>query len=353
MTQKTLRSLSDLVAAGLVSSDRLEELQSVAARYAIAISPAIEDLIDRSDPDDPIARQFVPNPAEGVMSPDERADPIGDDSHSPVDCLVHRYPDRVLLKLVYVCPVYCRFCFRREMVGPLGRRLPSRETLAAAYAYIRSHPEIWEVILTGGDPLVLSPRRLRAVVRDLAAIDHVKILRVHTRMPVASPTRVTRDLVRALKTRGKASYVVLHANHPRELTMEVLAACGRFIDAGIPMLGQTVLLRGVNDDAATLGELMRRLVEGRIKPYYLHHADLAPGTQHLRTTIAEGQSLMRSLRGRISGLCQPTYVLDIPGGSGKVPIGPQYLTTEPHESAGAVRYQVEDVCGGQHTYPPG
>jgi lysine 2,3-aminomutase len=353
MTQKTLRSLSDLVAAGLISSARMEELQTVAARYAIAISPAIEDLIDPSDPEDPIARQFVPNPAESILSSDERPDPIGDDAHSPIDGLVHRYPDRVLLKLVYVCPVYCRFCFRREMVGPLGRRAPSREALAAAYTYIRNHPEIWEVILTGGDPLVLSPRRLRTVVRDLAAIDHVKILRVHTRLPVALPKRVTRDLVRALKAQDKATYIVLHANHPRELTSEVLAACARFIDAGIPMLSQTVLLRGVNDDAATLGELMRRLVEGRIKPYYLHHADLAPGTQHLRTTIAEGQALMRSLRGRTSGLCQPTYVLDIPGGSGKVPIGPQYLTTEPHESAEAVHYQVEDVRGIQHTYPPG
>jgi lysine 2,3-aminomutase len=353
MTQKTLRSLSDLVAAGLISSDRMEELQSVAARYAIAISPTIEDLIDPSDPADPIARQFVPNPAESVVSSDERADPIGDDAYSPVDGLVHRYPDRVLLKLVYVCPVYCRFCFRRDMVGPLGRGAPSPEALAAAYAYIRSHPEIWEVILTGGDPLMLSSRRLRGVVRNLAAIDHVKILRVHTRIPVVSPARVTRDLVRALKAHGKATYVVVHANHPRELTLEVLAACGRFIDAGIPMLSQTVLLRGVNDEAATLGELMRRLVEGRIKPYYLHHADLAPGTQHLRTTIAEGQALMRSLRGRISGLCQPNYVLDIPGGSGKVPIGPQYLTPGPDVSTGAVRYQVEDIRGVEHPYPPG
>jgi lysine 2,3-aminomutase len=352
MTQKTLRSLPDLVAAGLISSDRLEELQSVAARYAIAISPAIEDLIDPSDPEDPIARQFVPNPTESVVAPDERADPIGDDAHSPLDGLVHRYPDRVLLKLVYICPVYCRFCFRREMVGPHGRRAPSREALAAAYAYIRSHPEIWEVILTGGDPLVLSPRRLRAVVRDLATIDHVKVLRVHTRIPVAWPARVTRDLVRALRAQGKATFVVLHANHPRELTSEVLAACARFIDTGIPMLSQTVLLRGVNDDAATLGDLMKRLVEGRIKPYYLHHADLAPGTGHLRTTVAEGQALMRSLRSRISGLCQPTYMLDIPGGSGKVPIGPQYLTAETLESA-AVRYQVEDARGVRHMYRSG
>jgi len=352
MADKTLRTASALAEAELISSDRIAQLQSIAAQYAIAISPAIVDLIDPSDQHDPIARQFVPDPAERVVSPHERADPIGDDAHSPVDGLVHRYADRVLLKLVYVCPVYCRFCFRREMVGPRGRRALSAEAIAAAYAYIRAHPEIWEVILTGGDPLVLSPRRLRAVARDLAAIEHVKVLRVHTRVPIASPARVTRDLVRALKVQGKAAYVVLHANHPRELTSEALAACARFIDAGIPMLSQTVLLRGVNDDAETLGKLMRRLVEGRIKPYYLHHADLAPGTAHLRTTIADGQALMRQLRGHHSGLCQPAYVLDIPGGSGKVPIGPQYLAAEPDESAGPVRYQIEDVSGVRHTYPP-
>jgi lysine 2,3-aminomutase len=352
MIRKTLRSASDLVEAGFISADRMAQLQSVAAQYAIAISPAITDLIEPGDPRDPIARQFVPDPAERVVSPHERADPVGDDAHSPVEGIVHRYPDRVLLKLVYVCPVYCRFCFRREMVGPRGRRALSGEVLAAAYAYIRTHPEIWEVILTGGDPLVVSPRRLRAVVRDLAAIDHVKILRVHTRVPVVSPTRVTADLVRALKAQGKATYVVLHANHPRELSSEALAACARFIDAGIPMLSQTVLLRGVNDNAETLGMLMRRLVEGRIKPYYLHHADLAPGTAHLRTTIGEGQALMRVLRYRQSGLCHPTYVLDIPGGSGKVPIGPQYLTAGLDESAGPVRYQVEDSSGMRHTYPP-
>jgi lysine 2,3-aminomutase len=352
MIRKTLRSASDLVEAGFISADRMAQLQSVAAQYAIAISPAITDLIGRGDPRDPIARQFVPDPAERVVLPHERADPIGDDAHSPLEGVVHRYADRVLLKLVYVCPVYCRFCFRREMVGPRGRRAMSGEALAAAYAYIRTHPEIWEVILTGGDPLVLSPRRLRAVARDLAAIDHVKVLRVHTRIPVASPARITAGLVRALKAQGKATYVVLHANHPRELTSEALAACARFIDAGIPMLSQTVLLRGVNDDAETLGKLMRCFVEGRIKPYYLHHADLVPGTAHLRTTIGEGQALMRVLRARQSGLCHPTYVLDIPGGLGKVPIGPQYLTAELGESVGPVRYQVEDARGERHTYPP-
>jgi lysine 2,3-aminomutase len=348
MNDKTLRYAPDLVEAGLIPPDRMAQLQKVAAQYAVAISPALVDLIDPLDPNDPIARQFVPSAAELDAAADESADPIGDDAHSPVEGLVHRYPDRVLLKLVHICPAYCRFCFRREMVGPDGRETLSSEALEAAYAYIHNHSEIWEVILTGGDPLLLSPRRLRAVVRALAAIDHVKVIRVHTRVPVASPERITRDLIEALKAAGKATYVVLHANHPRELTVDALSACARFIDAGIPMLSQTVLLRGVNDNAQALGDLMRRFVEHRIKPYYLHQADLAPGTAHLRTTIAEGQGLVRGLRGRYSGLCQPTYVLDIPGGFGKVPVGPQYLAS----MCGDDRYQIEDVHGDRHAYPP-
>src|SRR5205814_8452642 len=261
---------------------------------------------------DPIARQFGPDPAELQARPEETPDPIGDDAHSPVEGIVHRYPDRVLLKLVHVCPVYCRFCFRREMVGPARRRTLSPAALDAALDYVRVHPEIWEVILTGGDPLILSPRRLRDVMQRLAAIAHVKIVRVHTRVPVADPSRITPELVRALKVGGKASYVVLHANHARELTRRARGACARLIDAGIPMLSQSVLLRGVNDDAATLDALMRALVECRIKPYYLHHGDLAPGTAHLRTSLTEGRDLMRALHGRYSGLCQPHYVLDIP-----------------------------------------
>jgi len=343
---RTLRRPAELVAAGLTPPERLGDLERVAARYAVAISPALAELIDPSDPHDPIARQFVPDPAELAVAAEERADPIGDDTMSPVTGIVHRYPDRVLLKLVHVCPVYCRFCFRREMVGPHGRPALTPAELASALGYIRERPAIWEVILTGGDPLVLSARRLRAVVRDLAAIEHVKVIRAHTRMPVAAPDRVTRELVRALKVKGKATYVVLHVNHPRELSPAARAACARMVDAGIPMLSQSVLLRGVNDDAATLGALMRALVETRIKPYYLHHGDLAPGTAHLRTGIDQGQELMRALRGRYSGLCQPTYVLDIPGGAGKVPIGPSYIVGS--EPAGALA--VIDPEGRRHGY---
>ncbi|MGO8922854.1 MAG: lysine-2,3-aminomutase-like protein [Xanthobacteraceae bacterium] len=339
---KTLRSASDLVGAQLIRPDRLTALQNVAARYAVAITPAIVDLIDAADPHDPIALQFVPDERELETLLEENTDPIGDEAHSPVPAVVHRYPDRVLLKVVNVCAVYCRFCFRREMVGP-GRGALTGKTLAAALDYIARTPQIWEVILTGGDPLLLPPRRLKDVMTRLAAIDHVKVIRLHTRIPVAAPERVTPALVRALRS-TKATFMVLHANHARELGEQARAACARVIDAGIPMLSQSVLLRGINDDAETLGALMRALVECRIKPYYLHHADLASGTAHLRTSIPEGQALMRALHGRYSGLCQPNYVLDIPGGHGKSPIGPIYLSADGS--------QITDFKGARHVYPP-
>ena len=343
---KTLRSPRALTEAGLIAPDRLPALERVAERYAVAITPAMAELIDGSDDADPIGRQFLPRTDELDLHPSEAADPIGDAAHGPVEGIVHRYSDRVLLKLTHTCAVYCRFCFRREMVGPDGLGNLSAQALDAALAYIGDRPDIWEVILSGGDPLVLSPRRLRAVMDRLAAIEHVKVVRFHTRMPVVDPAAITPDLVAALKCEGKAVYVALHANHARELTPTARAACARMVEAGLPMLGQTVLLAGVNDDAETLGQLMRAMVETRIKPYYLHHGDLAPGTGHFRTTIAEGQVLMRTLRGRFSGLCQPTYVLDIPGGHGKVPMGPNYLSGEATNAS-----SVEDQNGRKHVYP--
>ena len=339
---KTLRSARDLAGAELIPADRIPALERVAAQYAVAITPALAELIDPADPHDPIGLQFLPSEAELDVLPGESGDPVGDEIHSPVEGIVHRYRDRCLLKLTHACATYCRFCFRREMVGPGGIKTLDAKALDAAMAYIAGRPEIWEVILTGGDPLVLSPRRLKDAMARLAAIPHVKVVRLHTRVPAVDPERITPALVKALKCAGKAVYVALHANHPRELTQEARAACARFIDAGIPMLSQTVLLKGVNDDAETLGALMRAFVETRIKPYYLHHGDLAPGTSHLRTTIEDGQAVMRALRGRWSGLCQPTFVLDIPGGHGKVPVGPGYL-------ADGV---VEDPNGVKRAYPP-
>jgi lysine 2,3-aminomutase len=235
------------------------------------------------------------------------------------------------------------------MVGPGKPNGLSSEALARALDYIAAHSEIWEVILTGGDPLMLSPRRLRAVMKTLAGIAHVKVVRIHTRVPIADPARITPALVRAIKASGKATYVAVHVNHPRELSAQACAAIGRMADNGLVLLGQSVLLKGVNDDPEALGALMRTMVECRIKPYYLHHADLAPGTAHLRTDIATGQTLMRRLRGRFSGLCQPTYVLDIPGGHGKSPLGPTYVEQTTGERNGA--WMIEDYTGRRHFYP--
>ena len=341
---KTLRE-QDLVPAGLVEASRLGEIRRVAGEFAVALTADVAALIDPANSADPIAAQFVPNGAELEIARDERTDPIGDAHWSPIPGIVHRYPDRVLLKPTLLCPVYCRFCFRREVVGKRPVML-DQSALASAFDYIRRRPEIWEIIVTGGDPFVLAPRRLAEIVHTLDRISHVAVIRFHTRVPMVDPSRVKPALVRALAAE-KAVYVVVHANHPRELTQAAKEALTRLTRAGIPLLSQTVLLRGVNDDAAVLEALFRGLVAMRVKPYYLHHADLAPGTAHFRTGIAAGQQLVRSLRGRISGLCQPTYVLDIPGGYGKVPIAPCAVSMA-GEAGG---WNVEDGAGVQHTYP--
>lgn len=337
-----IKSVEALVDADLVRDPG--GLNPVAEKYAISITPAVLALIDPNDPDDPIARQYVPSPEELVTVPEERADPIGDLAHSPVEGIVHRYPDRVLLKAVHVCPVYCRFCFRREMVGPQGLGTLTPAELDAAIDYIAAHDEIWEVILTGGDPLVLSPRRLRVIMEKLAGISHVKVVRFHTRVPVVEPERVDAEMVAALKASGKVTYLAIHANHPRELTVAARAGFDLLIDGGIMLISQTVLLAGVNDTVETLAELMRGFVENRIRPYYLHHPDLAPGTGHFRVGIEAGQALVGALRGRISGLCQPTYVLDIPGGYGKADIGTASIVG----SDGC--FTVRDWQGGEHDY---
>lgn len=342
----TLRTVDALIAAGLAPEDERTALEQVADAYAVAVTPAMAALIDREDAGDPIGRQFVPSADERTVAAAERFDPIGDEAFSPVPGVVHRYPDRVLLKPTHTCPVYCRFCFRREVVGPEGAGNLSAAELEAALDYIRRTPAVWEVILTGGDPLVLSPRRIGEIVRALDAISHVGAIRIHTRVPAVAPERIDTAMLAALQS-GTTVYVALHANHARELTSEARAACRRLIDAGIAMLSQSVLLRGINDDIDTLAGLMRAFVETGIRPYYLHHPDLARGTGHFRVSIAEGQALMRALRGRVSGLCQPTYVLDIPGGHGKSPIGPVYLA-EP--GAGNAEALVEDYQGRMHAY---
>jgi lysine 2,3-aminomutase len=304
----------------------------------VAIPDALARLVEH--PDDPIGRQVVPHESELVALPGEAPDPIGDDALSPVPGIVHRYPDRALLKPLLVCPVYCRFCFRREHVGPGGGVLGEAE-LNAAFSWLEAHPAVTEVILTGGDPLMLSPRRLRALVERLSALPHLDTIRVHSRVPVADPGRLTAALADALDTE-KAMWLVVHANHARELTEEARAALRLVQARGVPVLGQSVLLRGVNDTPEALEALLRAMVRARVKPYYLHQLDPAPGTSRFRVPIEEGRALLANLRGRVTGLAWPTYVLDIPGGHGKVPLAQSWV------EGGRVR----DPWGGLHPLEP-
>ncbi len=324
---RALTTVKDLAAAGLIQGDRMSQLEPVGHRYAIAITAAMARAIDPSDPNDPIARQFLPSEAELESSPTQLSDPIGDERHSPVKGVVHRHRDRALLKLTLVCPVYCRFCFRREMVGPGAGQMLTPAELDCALSYIEQHSEIAEVILTGGDPLMLSARRLATVTRRIELIRHVSLIRYHSRVPVADPGRISNKLVQAVRS-NRATWLVVHVNHPRELSMEAITAISKFIDAGIPVLSQSVLLKGVNDNLETLQRLMRALVAVRVKPYYLHHMDLAPGTAHFRTGVAEGQALVAELRRTVSGIAFPNYVLDIPGGYAKAQLALSEVATD-------------------------
>jgi lysine 2,3-aminomutase len=315
-TTRTLKTPAELIEAGLLPADALAAAEQVATHYAIAIPPTLAARI--TSPSDPLGLQFLPHPAELITALHESPDPIGDDALSPLPGIVHRYPDRALLKPLLACPVYCRFCFRREHVGPDGGLLSSAE-LAAAYTYLDSHKGIREVILTGGDPLILSPRRLSEILRRLDAIPHIEILRIHTRVPIATPESITPALLAALETE-KPLYIAVHANHAAEFSPATFTATRALSRLGIPLLGQTVLLKGVNDDAPTLAELLRTMLRARIKPYYLHQLDPAPGTARFHVPVERGRELLATLRGQISGTALPTYIFDRPGGLGKIPL---------------------------------
>ena len=327
-------------------ANRQKEMQKrISERYAFRTTKTIESLITGTPDNDPIARQYIPQAQELVTTPQENDDPIGDEAHSPIKGIVHRYPDRVLFKPANICAVYCRYCFRREHVGPNSEILNMQER-EAALGYIRDNKSIWEVILTGGDPLILSPRQLKHIMDALNEINHVKIIRFHTRIPIADPARITTELLSSLKS-DKALYMPLHINHAREITQENITAIKTLQKSGITLLSQSVLLKGVNDNIETLEELYRTLVELGIKPYYLHHPDFAPGTGHFRVSIEEGQALVKQLLGRLSGLCQPTYMLDIPGGYGKIPLTPCYIKELEKNT-----YTLENYKGESFSYPP-
>ena len=306
-------------------------LAKVEQNFSTRLTPEVLQQIKSASLDDPIYRQYVPHTDELNFRADELADPIGDKTHSPVKGIIHRYPDRLLLTATHTCAVYCRFCFRRENVGKAEATL-SKAEMDAAFAYIAAHTEVSEVILSGGDPLILSDRRIGEILTRLSAIAHIQVIRFHTRVPLVDPARITPALVKLLRVRP-AVYMVLHVNHVAELSAAVKKALARLARAGVPLLSQSVLLKGVNDSAEVLEDLFRALVANRVTPYYLHHLDKARGTSHFGVSIARGQEIMRQLRGRLSGIAQPTYVIDIPGGHGKVPIGPQYLNEAQNEIA--------------------
>jgi lysine 2,3-aminomutase len=339
----TLRTPAQLAAAGLIPADAVDALNVVAARYAVALSPAVVQAVAAGGRDGPTARQYLPSVEELAVRADEVSDPIGDGAHSPVKGVVHRYPDRALLMPTQVCAVYCRFCFRRDNVGPSAGTLTDAE-LDAALDYIRGTPAIWEVILTGGDPLVLSARRLRAILSALDDIPHVATVRIHSRVPVAAPERIDGALLNVLAETHKPVNLAIHCNHADELSAEAVAACRKLRRGGVALFGQSVLLKGVNDDATTLEALFRAMLAAGIKPYYLHQLDRAPGTSRFAVPLARGRAIVKALRGKLSGLAQPTYVLDIPGGAGKVPIGPDFL------AQGTDEYVVEDPVGVRHAY---
>ncbi len=328
--------------ADLVKSD--PDLELVLDRYAFGVNDHVMSAMRSTDArTDPVARQYIPLAEELSTHQGDSVDPIGDYAHAPVKGIVHRYPDRVLFKATSVCPVYCRYCFRKTMVGPEGHRI-SKADHAAALDYIRQSTGIHEVILTGGDPLMLSSQRLDDILTQIEAINHIDILRIHSRVLTADPARIDEAMLRAL-TRDKILYYVMHVNHVQELTPQVVDAIAAMRRVGVVMLSQSVLLRGVNDNAEALRDLFQALVRYGVKPYMLHHPDRSPGTGHFYVSIDRGQDIMRQLRGHISGLCMPDYVLDIPGGYGKIPLTPEYL-----EKDSALGYRVRDYRGNIHHY---
>lgn len=293
------------------------------AGLPIRVTPYYLGLCDKDDPRCPIRMQCVPHADESAEVPGDLVDPLGEVAHEVAPHLVQRYPDRALLLATDRCAVYCRFCTRSRMVGD-GGGVASLDRLAPAFAYLAAHPEVRDVIISGGDPLTTSTERLIRLLARLREIPSVETIRLATRVPVTLPQRITGEFVRALR-RYHPLWVMTHFNHPRELSPESARACRLLVDHGFPVMNQTVLLRGINDDAETLSALFRGLVRWRVRPYYLLQMDPVRGTAHLRTPLARGIAIMEQLQGRLTGIALPKLIVDTPGGMGKVPVGPDYI----------------------------
>ncbi|HOP57657.1 MAG TPA: lysine 2,3-aminomutase [Bacillota bacterium] len=303
-----------------------KEINSVLNKFRMAITPYYLTLIDPDDPNDPIRKQAIPGIDELVVGKYDMNDPLSEDVDSPVPGLTHRYPDRVLFLITDMCSMYCRHCTRRRFAGQLDNRLP-QENIDKAIEYIREHPEIRDVLLSGGDALLVPDEFLEDIIKRLREIDHVEIIRIGTRTPVVMPQRITDDLVMMLR-KYHPIWVNTHFNHYNEITPESKAAIDKMADAGIPLGNQSVLLRGVNDSVVTMRKLVNKLVEIRVRPYYLYQCDLSMGIGHFRTPVSKGIEIMEGLRGHTSGYCVPTYVIDAPGGGGKIPVMPNYVISQ-------------------------
>jgi len=292
----------------------------------MAITPYYLSLIDPSNPNDPVRLQAIPRLAEGNISHVDMADPLHEDADAPVPGMTHRYPDRVLLLLTDQCAMYCRHCTRRRKAGEHDAPMP-RENVDKAIQYIKEHKEVRDVILSGGDPLTLGDERLDEVLGKLAEIDHVDIVRIGSRLPVVLPQRITESLLGVLR-KYKFVWLNTHFNHPNELAEENVKALARLAETGVVMGNQSVLLKGINDHVDVMKQLLHKLVRNRVRPYYIYQCDLSEGIAHFRTPISKGIEIMESLRGHTSGLCIPTYVVDAPGGGGKIPVMPNYIISQ-------------------------
>ena len=315
-----IRTLAQLESMLQLSEEEREALVQGGTLLPVGISPYYMSLLDPDDPRHPLRRTVVPTLNEFVRTAGEADDPLGEDSHSPVPGLVHRYPDRVLLLPLDFCSTYCRYCTRSRVVGH-GELMPQEKRLMAAFDYLRQTPEVRDVLISGGDALALGDDKLEWILSQLRSIPNIEFIRIGTKMPAVLPQRITRDLCRILR-RYHPIWMSAHFIHPDECTPETAQACGRLVDAGIPLGSQTVLLKGVNDDVDTMKHLMHKLLLMRVRPYYLYQCDPISGSSHFRTPVAKGLEIIEGLRGHTTGYAVPTYVIDAPGGGGKIPLQP-------------------------------
>lgn len=339
-----IRSVDDLSRIIELSEQEKSNISRCLQRFRMAITPYYASLIRPGDKNDPIRMQAVPSIDETFACESDLCDPLNEEADSPVPCIVHRYPDRVLFLVTYVCSMYCRHCTRRRVVGEEDRII-SESQLNTALSYIRSHTEIRDVLISGGDPLVMDTRRLEHIISGLRSIEHVDIIRIGTRVPVVMPMRITRELLEMLR-KYHPIWINTHFNHPREITPEAERACEAIVDAGIPLGNQSVLLRGINDNAETMKELLLKLVHMRVRPYYLYQCDLSVGISHFRTDVDTGIDIIHRLTGNISGFAVPKYVIDAPGGGGKIPVGYDYVLSKSDKEV-----ILENYKGKLYSYP--